>query len=119
VRIDGELMEIWPNEVCDTSICFLTEHIFGPLGNMTTFEERKGPEDFLLFVIELLQDQADIERAGVQKCTAVMTFSAEVWRARELGMCSSHRQNGGWRYQRRWYRQRRCVWYGQRGRISH
>ena len=79
----------------NTGVRFLTEHILGPLGGATTFEEHKGPEDFLLFVMELLQDQADIERAGVQKCTAVMTFSAEVWKAGELGMCSSHRQNGG------------------------
>jgi len=38
----------------NTSVCFLTEYIFGPLGSMTTFEECEGPEDFLLFVMELL-----------------------------------------------------------------
>jgi len=26
VRIDGELMEIWPNEVCDTTVEFLSRH---------------------------------------------------------------------------------------------
>ena len=39
----------------DTSIHFLTEHILGPLGGVTTFEKREGPEDFLLFVMELFQ----------------------------------------------------------------
>ena len=39
----------------DTGICFLTEHILGPLGGVTTFEKREGPEDFLLFVMELFQ----------------------------------------------------------------
>ena len=75
----------------NTSICFLMEHVFGPLGSATTFEERKGLEDFLLFVMELLQGQMDVERAGVQKCIAVVTFSAEVWRVGELRMCSSRR----------------------------
>jgi len=39
----------------DTGIRFLTEHILGPLGGVTTFEKREGPEDFLLFVMELFQ----------------------------------------------------------------
>ena len=39
----------------DTGICFLTEHILGPLGGVTTFEKCEGPEDFLLFVMELFQ----------------------------------------------------------------
>ena len=39
----------------NTSICFLTEHIFGPLGSMTSFEERESPENPLLFILELLQ----------------------------------------------------------------
>ena len=26
VRIDGELMEIWPNEVCDITVEFLSHH---------------------------------------------------------------------------------------------
>jgi len=103
----------------NTSICFLTEHIFGPLGGMTTFEECEGPEDFLLFVMELLWGQADVERAGVQKCVAVITFSAKVQRTRELGTHSSHCQSRGWRHWRRWYKQGRCVWYRQRRGISH
>ena len=76
----------WDRE--NTGICFLMEHILGPLGSVTTFEECEGPKDFLLFVVELLRGQADVERAGVQKCTAFMTFSAEVQKAEELGMCS-------------------------------
>ena len=39
----------------DTGIRFLTEHILGPLGGVTTFEKCEGPEDFLLFVMELFQ----------------------------------------------------------------
>jgi len=38
----------------DAGVRFLTEHVLGPLGGATTFEKRKGPEDFLLFVMELL-----------------------------------------------------------------
>jgi len=38
----------------NTSVHFLTEHVFGPLGGTTTFEECKSPEDFLLFIVELL-----------------------------------------------------------------
>jgi len=39
----------------NASVRFLTEHVFGPLGSATTFEERKGPENPFLFVVELLQ----------------------------------------------------------------
>jgi len=39
----------------DASVHFLTEHVLGPLGSATTFEKREGPEDFLLFVVELLR----------------------------------------------------------------
>jgi len=38
----------------DAGVRFLMEHVLGPLGGMTTFEKREGPEDFLLFVVELL-----------------------------------------------------------------
>ena len=38
----------------DTDVHFLTEYILGPLGGATTFEKREGPEDFLLFIVELL-----------------------------------------------------------------
>jgi len=37
----------------NTSVRFLTKHVFGPLGGTTTFEERKGPKNPLLFVMEL------------------------------------------------------------------
>jgi len=85
----------------NASVCFLMEHVFGPLGSTTTFEECEGPEDFLLFIVELLQGQVDVKRAGVQKCMAIVTFSAEVWRAGELGTCSSHCRSRGQRHQRR------------------
>jgi len=38
----------------NTSVCFLTEYIFRPLGGMTSLEEREGLEDPFLFVMELL-----------------------------------------------------------------
>jgi len=38
----------------NASVCFLTEYVFGPLGGMTSFEERESPENPFLFVIELL-----------------------------------------------------------------
>ena len=89
----------WDGE--NASVHFLIEHIFGPLSSMTTFEEYKGPENSLLFIVELLQGQVDVEGAGVQKCTAIVMFSAEVWRREELGMCLSCHRSRGQRHQRR------------------
>ena len=39
----------------NASVRFLMEYVFGPLGSMTSLEERKGPEDSFLFIMELLQ----------------------------------------------------------------
>jgi len=39
----------------DAGIRFLTEHILRLLGGVTTIEKREGPEDFLLFVMELFR----------------------------------------------------------------
>jgi len=103
----------------NASVCFLMEHIFRSLGSTTTFEECEGPEDFLLFIVELLWGQVDVERAEVQKCMAIVTFSAEVQRTRELGTYPSRRRSGWQRHQRRWYEWGQCVWYGQRGGLSH
>jgi len=44
----------------NTSIRFLMKHVFGPLGSMTTFEERKSPKNPLFFIVELFQGQADV-----------------------------------------------------------
>jgi len=49
----------------NTSVRFLMEHIIGPLGSTTTFEERESPKNPLFFVVELFQGQADIQGAGV------------------------------------------------------
>jgi len=49
----------------NASICFLTKHVFGPLGSMTTFEERESPKNPLFLVVELFWGQADVQRAGV------------------------------------------------------
>jgi len=61
-----------------------------------------------------LQGQADVKGAGVQESVAIVTFSAKVQKTGELGMCLSHHWNRGWRRQRKWHRQGRYVWYGQR-----
>jgi len=88
----------------NASVCFLIKHIFGPLGSTTTFEECEGPRDPLLFVVELLRGQADVERAGVQESMAVVTLSAEVWGVEELGIGSSCQRSRGRRHWRGWYR---------------
>ena len=49
----------------NTSVCFLTKHVFGPLGSMTTFEERKSPKNPLFFIVELFRDQVDVQGVGV------------------------------------------------------
>jgi len=85
----------------NASVRFLTKHIFRPLGSTTFFEERESPESPFFFVVELPWGQVNVEGAGVQKCVAIVMFSAEVWRTRELGTCSSRRWSRGWRHQRR------------------
>jgi len=60
------LLEVSPGaDGENTSVRFLTKHIFGPLGSTTTFEERESPKNPLFFVMELLWGQADVQRAGV------------------------------------------------------
>ena len=39
----------------NTGVRFLTKYVFGLLGGTTSFEERKGPENSFLFVLELLR----------------------------------------------------------------
>jgi len=39
----------------NASVRFLTKYVFGPLGSATSLEEREGPENPFLFVLELLQ----------------------------------------------------------------
>ena len=38
----------------NASVRFLTEYVFRPLGGTTSLEEREGPEDPFLFIMELL-----------------------------------------------------------------
>jgi len=38
----------------NTSVCFLMEHVFRPLGGTASFEEYESPENPFLFVMELL-----------------------------------------------------------------
>jgi len=55
-EVDLELLfEVPPGlDGKDAGVCFLTEHVLGPFGGATTFEKCESPEDFLLFVVELL-----------------------------------------------------------------
>jgi len=39
----------------NTSVRFLTKYVFRPLGSPTSLEEREGPENPFLFVLELLR----------------------------------------------------------------
>jgi len=84
--MDPELLfkvsSCWNGE--NASICFLMEYVFGLLGSTTAFEECESPENSLLFIVELLQDQADVEGAGVQECMAIVMFSAGFRRRKEL-----------------------------------
>jgi len=34
----------------NASVCFLTKHVFGPLGSTITFEERESPKNPLFFI---------------------------------------------------------------------
>jgi len=38
----------------NASVRFLTKYIFGPLGGMSSFEERESPENPFFFIVELL-----------------------------------------------------------------
>jgi len=55
-KVQPELsFEVFPGlDRENTSVCFLTEHILGPLGGTTSFEEHESPENLFLFVMELL-----------------------------------------------------------------
>ena len=75
------------------SVHFLMKYVFRPLGSTTSFEECESPENPFFFIMELLQGQVDIEGAEVQKCAAIVMFSAKVQRTRELGTRLSHRQS--------------------------
>ena len=54
--MDLELLFKVPPDLCgeDAGVHFLTEHVLGLLGSAITFEKYEGPEDFLLFIMELL-----------------------------------------------------------------
>jgi len=60
------LLEVSPDSDREnTSVCFLTKHVFRPLGSTTTFEEREGPKNPLFFIVELFWSQTDVQGAGV------------------------------------------------------
>jgi len=83
----------------NTSVHFLMKHVFRPLGGTTSFEEHESLKNPFFFIVELLQGQADVEGAGVQKCVAIVAFSTEVQRTRELGTCLSRHWSRGRRHQ--------------------
>jgi len=39
----------------NAGVCFLTKYVFRPLGGTTSLEEREGPENPFLFILELLR----------------------------------------------------------------
>jgi len=102
----------------NTSVRFLMEYVFGPLGSTISFKEHESLENPFLFVMELLWGQAYIERAGIQEYVAVMTFSIEVQRAGELGVSLLHRQSEERRYWRGWYRWGGVFGTVGRGRLA-
>jgi len=60
------LLEVSPgSDGENTSVCFLTKHVFRSLGSTTTFEERESPKNPFFFVVELFQGQADVQGVGV------------------------------------------------------
>ena len=56
-EVDPELLFKVPPGLDEENagVHFLTEHVLRPLGGATTFEKCEGPEDFPLFVVELLR----------------------------------------------------------------
>jgi len=64
----------WKN----TGVCLLVKEVLGPLRSMSILEEGKGPEDFFLVASELLQGQAQIQRAKVKEGLSGAPFSREV-----------------------------------------
>jgi len=90
------LFEVFPGlDGEKASVRFLIKYVFRPLGGTTAFEEHKSPKNPLLFIVELLWGQADVERAGVQESMAIVTFSTKVQRTGELGTDLSRRRNSG------------------------
>jgi len=60
------LLEVSPGlDGENTSVHFLTKHIFRPLGSTTTFEEHESPKNPFFFVVELFWGQVDVQGAGV------------------------------------------------------
>jgi len=50
------LLEVPPGWYGENAgVRFLTEDVLGPFGGMTILEERESPENFFLFVVELLR----------------------------------------------------------------
>jgi len=56
-EVESELLlEVPPGGYREnTGVCFLTEDVLGPFGGTTILEKRESPENFFLFVMELLQ----------------------------------------------------------------
>jgi len=55
-EVESELLlEVPPGGYGENAgVCFLTEDVLRPFGGMTILEERESPENFFLFVMELL-----------------------------------------------------------------
>jgi len=101
-EVDPELN--WKN----ASVRLLAKEVLGPLRSTSILEEGKGPEDFFLVTGELIWDQAQIQRAGVEEGSSRALFAREVGGRGEFWPCSLFRQSG-------WSRGGRCNWRGRHG----
>ena len=70
----------WKN----AGVRLLAKEVLGPLCSTSILEKGEGPEDFFLVAGELLWDQAQIQRAGVEEGLSRTPFAGEVWRRREF-----------------------------------
>jgi len=107
----------------DASVYFLAKEVLRLFCSPFILEEGKGPEDFLLVAAELLQDQVQIQRIGVEESLTRTLFTREVWERREFWPCSLFRQSGRNRGRGSNQRGRHRYWRWSdswgRGRASH
>jgi len=73
---------------------------------MSILEEGEGPEDFFLITGELIQGQAQIQRAEVEEGSSGAPFARKVGGRGKFWSCSLFRQSGQ-------SRRGRCNWRGR------
>jgi len=80
----------WKN----AGVRLLAKEVLGPLHSTSVLEEGEGPEDFFLVASELIQGQAQIQRAGVEESSSRAPFTGEVRGRGEFWPCLLFRQSG-------------------------